>query len=313
MSYFNTAAQSAEVSFFNSSDDFQQLLAVTETLGLDPSDPPTCVIRNVVVRGLRFNVLDWNSPTADPAASPIFLVHGGAVSAHTWDLVAMQLARKFRVITPDIRGHGDSEWPRDGDSDHDEMMEDLAAIITELELPPAIVMGHSLGGALVMRLALEHPELTQAVGIIDFTPQSNYPGLAAGKIRLFDSLEHYAERASKYGDRHPDELAYAARNELLQRLDGKLMPKHDPRHVMGGPDPEYYPGTPEFEDMAAVQVPALVMWGSESFFVTEQKCRRLAQAMPKGETSEIAGAGHQLFLEQPAQFLQAVTDFASRV
>ncbi|MBL4622068.1 MAG: alpha/beta hydrolase [Immundisolibacteraceae bacterium] len=313
MSYFNSAPQSAEVSFFNSTEDFSELLALTETLGLDASDPPTCIIRNLVVRGLRFNLLDWNSPTADPNASPIFMVHGGAVSAHTWDLVAMQLARKFRVITPDIRGHGDSEWPRDGDSDHHEMMEDLAAIINELELPPTVVVGHSMGGALVMRLALVHPELICGLGIIDFTPQSNYPGLAAGKIRLFDSLEHYAQRAAKYGDRHPDELAYAARYELLQRLDGKLMPKHDPRHVMGGPDPEYYPGTPEFEDMAAAEMPALVMWGSNSFFVTEQKCRRLAEVMPLGETSVIEDAGHQLFLEQPEQFLRAMTDFANRV
>ncbi|PCJ18519.1 MAG: hypothetical protein COA96_16635 [SAR86 cluster bacterium] len=243
----------------------------------------------------------------------LFMVHGGAVTAHTWDLVALQLARRYRVITPDIRSHGDSEWARDGDYGHHEMMEDLAAIMREMDLPPSFVIGHSMGGALIERLALVYPELTCAISIIDFTPQANYPGLPIDVIRLFDSVDHYAERASKYGDRKLAEVTYAARHELLERLDGKLMPKHDPRHGMGGPGPGYYPGTPDFDDMQAVAVPALVMWGKDSFFVEEEKCRRLAAAMPLGETSCIEGAGHQIFLEQPQAFIDAITDFVSRV
>lgn len=313
MSYLNLAADDVELICLNEASAFAELLAVAGEFGMDVTEPPVCSARNLVVRGLRFNVLDWGMADASGDEPVLFMVHGGAVTAHTWDLVALQLARHYRVIAPDIRGHGDSEWPRDSDSDHHEMMEDLVAIIADLGLPPAIIIGHSMGGALVERLALGHPELTRAIGIIDFTPESNYPGLPVDKIRLFDSVEHYAERASKYGDRKISEVTYAARHELLQRLDGKLMPKHDPRHVMGGPGPGYYPGTPDFEQMRAMTVPALVMWGKESFFVTEEKCRRLAAAMPCGTTRCIEGAGHQIFLEQPQAFVNAINDFVSTV
>lgn len=313
MSYLNVVPDNDEPVLLNNTPEFTELLAISAEFGLEVNNPPTCVSRNLVVRGLRFNVLDWQGATDCPGKPTLFMVHGGAVTAHTWDLVALQLARHYRVVTPDIRSHGDSEWARDGDYDHHEMMEDLAAIMREMDLPPSIVIGHSLGGALVERLALAHPELTQAIAIVDFTPEPNYPGLPIDVVRLFDSVEHYAERASKYGDRKLSELTYAARHELLQRLDGKLMPKHDPRHGMGGAEPGYYPGTPGFEEMKAVAVPAAVIWGSVSFFVTDEKSQRLAQVMPQGEGHCIDAAGHQLFLEQPQAFIDVIRDFVDQL
>ena len=313
MSYLNLAADAYEPIILNNSPAFAELLAISAEFDLDVSSPPSCVARNLVVRGLRFNLLEWAMPDATGDAPVLFMVHGGAVTAHTWDLVALQLARRYRVIAPDIRSHGDSEWARDGDYDHHEMMEDLAAIINERQLPPVVAIGHSMGGALVERLALGYPELTRAVAIVDFTPEANYPGLPIDVIRLFDSVEHYVERASKYGNRKVAEVAYAARHELLERLDGKLMPKHDPRHGMGGPDPEYYPGTPNFEQMQAVTVPAAVIWGRESFFVTDEKCQRLVDALPQGEAHCIDNAGHQLFHEQPQAFIEVIDDFVSRL
>lgn len=313
MSYLNVVPDNDEPVLLNNTPEFTELLAISAEFGLEVNNPPTCVSRNLVVRGLRFNVLDWQGATDCPGKPTLFMVHGGAVTAHTWDLVALQLARHYRVVTPDIRSHGDSEWARDGDYDHHEMMEDLAAIMREMDLPPSIVIGHSLGGALVERLALAHPELTQAIAIVDFTPEPNYPGLPIDVVRLFDSVEHYAERASKYGDRKLSELTYAARHELLQRLDGKLMPKHDPRHGMGGAEPGYYPGTPGFEEMKAVAVPAAVIWGSDSFFVTDEKSQRLAQVMPQGEGHCIDAAGHQLFLEQPQAFIDVIRDFVDQL
>lgn len=313
MSYLNLAADDYAPAVLNNTPAFAELLAISAEFDLDVSSPPGCVARNLVVRGLRFNLLDWAGPDGADKRPVLFMVHGGAVTAHTWDLVALQLARRYRVIAPDIRSHGDSEWARDGDYDHHEMMEDLAAMINELQLPPVVAIGHSMGGALVERLALAHPQLLRAIAIVDFTPEANYPGLPIDVIRLFDSVEHYAERASKYGARKLSELIYAARHELLARLDGKLMPKHDPRHGMGGPGPGYYPGTPDFEQMKAVTLPAAVVWGRESFFVTDEKSQRLAEVMPLGEAHCIEEAGHQLFLEQPQAFITVIEDFVSRL
>ncbi len=305
MPYLNAFAAGAEPRVLNDTEPFAELLAVAAAHDVPCEAPPTCRSRQVVVRGLRFHVLDWG----DPTAPPLLLIHGGGVTAHTWDLAALQLADSYRVLAPDIRGHGNSEWPRDGDSDHHEMTLDIAELLVALDATPAVVMGHSLGGALAMRLALGFPDMVRALGILDFCPEPIYPGLEAGRIRTFESLEDYVSRALKYADRLPAEVAYAARHELLERTDGRLMSRHDPRHVMGGPDPEYYPGTPGFDDMGAATMPTLVLWGADSFLVTDEKCERLLTALPDGYPVRIEGASHQVHLERPGAFLDGVNGF----
>ena len=305
MAYFNEFALGAEARILNRTELFAELLQIAAQLGMPCASPPVCRSRQVVVRGLRFQVLEWG----DPDAPAVMLVHGGGVTAHTWDLLALHLAGRYRILAPDIRGHGNSEWPRDGDSDHHEMTLDLAELLVALGATPAAVLGHSLGGALAMRLALAFPEMVRALGILDFCPEPIYPGLPAGRIRTFESIDDYVARALKYGDRLPREVAYAARHELMQRPDGRLMPRHDPRHVMGGPEPTYYPGTPGFDEMRAAGMPILVLWGANSFLVTDEKCERLLDCLPDGHRVRIDGAGHQVHLEQPAAFCAGVTGF----
>ena len=309
MPYLNDFATGAEPRVLNDTETFAELLAVAAELQLPCPRPPVCRSRQLVVRGLRFHVLDWG----DPDAPAVMLVHGGGVTGHTWDLAALQLAGNYRVLAPDIRGHGSSEWPRDGDSDHHEMMLDLAELLVALRATPAVVMGHSLGGALAMRLALAFPEMVRALGILDFCPEPIYPGLEAGRIRTFESIDDYVGRALKYGDRLRREVAYAARHELMERSDGRLMPRYDPRHVMGGPDPEYYPGTPGFDDMRGATMPTLVLWGARSFLVSDEKCERLLESLPNGYPVRIDGAGHQVHLERPGAFQDGVAEFLDKL
>src|SRR5579859_6203024 len=104
--------------------------------------PGDAVDRTIDTNGLRVHVLEWG----DPAARPIILLHGGALTAHTWDGVCLGLLPEFRCIAPDLRGHGDTDWAADGDYSADAYRRDLEALIDHLALDQVVLVGNSLGG-----------------------------------------------------------------------------------------------------------------------------------------------------------------------
>jgi len=98
-----------------------------------------------------------------PAGAPtILLVHGLFASADlNWSLAIPELASDYRVVAPDLRGHGDGI--RTSRFDALECADDLAAIVLELELGPVIVVGYSLGGLVAQLFARRHPELVSGL------------------------------------------------------------------------------------------------------------------------------------------------------
>jgi pimeloyl-ACP methyl ester carboxylesterase len=76
----------------------------------------------------------------------MLLLHPGMLNSHVWDSFAPVVASRFRVIAPDARGHGESEW---GESyEGDVFLNDLRALISELKLRRVVLCGNSMGGSL---------------------------------------------------------------------------------------------------------------------------------------------------------------------
>ena len=95
-------------------DEAQRIEHLTKTalhagLVVDAIELPKS--RQAIVNGIRIHYLEWGN--AD--ASPLVFLHGGSLTAHTWDLVCVVLSRSYRCIAVDLRGHGDSEWAADLD------------------------------------------------------------------------------------------------------------------------------------------------------------------------------------------------------
>lgn len=102
------------------------------------------------------------------AGSPLVILHGLFGSKRNWASVAHRLAASHRVITVDLRNHGESPW--DARHDYPALAADVAAVIERRVGGPAAVLGHSMGGKAAMALALVRPELVERLVVVDIAP-----------------------------------------------------------------------------------------------------------------------------------------------
>src|SRR5437773_2676958 len=112
---------------------------------------------NVEARGVPI----WLSDTG--SGRPLLLVHGWGGDSRAWNGLSFD---GHRVITVDLRGHGRSPVLRHGYRPADYAV-DLAMLVDRMSLGPVVAVGHSMGGQIVVELALERPDLVAAVVVID--------------------------------------------------------------------------------------------------------------------------------------------------
>ena len=184
MAYLNTFAPGVGEIDMTATAEFDSLLESAADLGIArAAGGIRYVSRNAVINHLRLHLLEWGPPQAPP----LLMLHGGNQSAHSWDLVSLHLADRFRIIALDQRGHGDSEWARDAAYGPDEMARDALALLAAEGIERPIVMGHSMGGMVAMRLAALEPELPRAVVLVDVGPEVSQRGAEA--IRNGDIIQ----------------------------------------------------------------------------------------------------------------------------
>jgi len=97
---------------------------------------------------------------------PILMVHGFSCDGHDWMWQIPHFVERHRVIVVDLRGHGRSSVP-EGGYEPKQFAADIAGLLEQLDVGPVVAMGHSLGGAIVSALAIEHPAMVQAVVSVD--------------------------------------------------------------------------------------------------------------------------------------------------
>lgn len=98
---------------------------------------------------------------------PVLFVHGLSGEMVVWDAQLRHLRASRRAIALDLRDHGLSDAPSDGDYSLDALASDVHAVVTELELPRVILAGHSMGGAVITRYAALHPDRVAGLLYVD--------------------------------------------------------------------------------------------------------------------------------------------------
>lgn len=222
---------------------------------------------------------------------PVVLIHGyfsnGLVNWVKYGHAAAIAARGFRVIMPDLRGHGDSAKPHDPAAyPPDVLTDDGFALIDELGLTEYALGGYSLGGRTVLRMLARDATPDRAV-----VAGMGLDGVLHGTGRN-DHFRHILENLGTFGRRSPEGKA-----EAFLKSTGT-----DPAAVLQLLDANV--DTPR-EKLAAIDTPVLILAGTEDD--DNGPAEALAAALPRGQAARVPG-NHMSVIAQPALGL-AIADF----
>ena len=248
---------------------------------------------------------------------PVILVHGLACGRRMWWRQRMSFAGRYRVVMPDLPGHGLSETPDDPRAyAEDVFADDLIALLDRLGIGKAAFVGFSMGAGISLNLAVRHPERVSALVLVGVGSGSENPwtlartadewvrvlrrnGLAdfARKLMRSALFRHYA-RQHPHGRKHIHRLI---RQHSPKGLDAVLM------HLLARRKPVYRRG----HALGRMRMPALTLLGQLDW-PCRKSTRFVAAGIPGATLVEFEGVGHFVPLEAPAEFDAAVLDFLDR-
>jgi pimeloyl-ACP methyl ester carboxylesterase len=306
--YLNEFAESLAPRDMTVSPEFPSLLQSAADLGIPHNADVRYVSRQTVVRGLRFHFLEWGSV----GAPPVVLLHGGNQSAHSWDLVSLHLADRYRVFALDQRGHGDSEWTRDLDYSVEAKAADAIAFVAEQGIDDPIVFGHSMGGHVALQMVLAEPKLAKALVLVDTGPELSAKGVEIVHNFVshnveFDDLDVFLDNVAKYDRfRSREHIARTVKYNMLRRADGKYVSKVDHRRL-----PAPSPPPMEVDHFRDVTRPVLLVRGGESDVLEPDAAERFVAALPDARLVTVPSAGHNVHSANTPGFLELVGPFLS--
>jgi esterase len=269
---------------------------------------------DIILGRMRFHYLDWGKPDR----VPVVFLHGGGLTAHTWDLVCLQLRDHYWCLAPDARGHGDSEWSKEMDYSTKAHTADVEAFIRELGLDQPVLVGMSMGGATAVSYAQQH-EL-RALVVIDTGPAIRAEG---GKKIIdfmrapaeFASIEEVIASAMSFNPRRdPVLLRRSLQHNLMRLPDGRWTWKYDRRHYGMLDDPAMRARRAEtWSGIGSIRCPALVVRGGQSEVFSPEAAAEFARALPDGRLIEVPGAGHTVQGDNPRDLAAEIATFLARV
>ena len=112
---------------------------------------------------LHLHCLVWGAEDAPT----VLLVHGNGGHAHWWDPLVPDFVPGFRLVAPDLRGHGESGWPREPAYGIADFSADLLAITDQVAPPRIAIIAHSMGARCAVWFAARHPERVRGLALLD--------------------------------------------------------------------------------------------------------------------------------------------------
>jgi len=221
-----------------------------------------------------------------------------------WQSQVAVLSSRFRVIAPDIRGFGESlpasPWTID------EMCDDLAEFLDQLNIKTCAVAGLSMGGYIGLPFCLKYPDRVLQIILANTRARADNETEKAARTEMIAALEQHG--AGILPDRMLPRLLQPNPSPEVVHLVRDLMANTSASAaiyaVMAMRD------RPDCSSrLHRVSCPALVVAGENDVITNTDECRSIAEGIPGGRFVLISKAGHLTNLENPQEFNRAITDF----
>ena len=258
----------------------------------------------------------------------VILVHGALDQKRSWDWMARALAERYHVVAYDLRGHGQSDWVSDGDYGVMDHVFDLASLVEHLGRTQFRLLGHSLGGNIVLRYAGLFPGRIEKLAAIEglgpspkmlaernaVAPQERLlkwiedrRARSARAPRSMKSVEEALERMTKaHSHLRPDQLEHLTRTGVQENSDGAVQWAYDPA-VLGRS-----PSDIAHDDFRAllglIACPVWLAYGEKSWASNPEKDGR-ASYLKNVQVTEYEGAGHWLHHDSFDAFMRDLNNF----
>ncbi|HTT73438.1 MAG TPA: alpha/beta hydrolase [Thermoplasmata archaeon] len=235
---------------------------------------------------------------------PVVLLHGAGGSHTVWNAVFPRLANEFRVLAPDLRGHGRSPDPPGSTYSFEELAADVLHLLDERDLPAAHWVGLSGGALLALKLTLDATPRTRSLTMIS--------GSAYVDAHTRAVAERWAEVFAKEGG---DAFALRLLKDLYYpdwveaHLDVADDLRREVRHRDFGPAVKWSRAMAPFDEknrIAAIRVPTLIIQAMDDQVVDASHGRILRQSILHAQIRILANTGHLVPVERPDETAEAI-------
>lgn len=236
-------------------------------------------------------------------APPVVLLHGQGGRGDAWDLQIAALAPRFRVVAPDLRGHGDGP-PVGGPATMAALAADVAQVIRDMSAGPCAVVGHSLGGMVALQLALDAPALVSRLAIVNSAALGKSPGAGLRRavmraVLAIAGMPWFARMNGKLHFPEPDQ------EPLRARLAG----------LMGACDRRGYMAAQAAVDafdvrarLGEIGCPVLVVHSDQDLIPLADK-QAIVDGARLARLVTIEGSRHVSLWDQPARLNELLLEF----
>jgi non-heme chloroperoxidase len=241
----------------------------------------------------------------DPKGVPVIFLHGVTDSHRSFDPIVPYLPGAFRAFAISQRGHGHSSRPLAGYR-YADFAGDLHRFMTELRLPSAIIVGHSMGSVVAQRFAIDHPSRTLGLVLV-----GAFPTLVGHP----DLQQLWATELATLTDPVDDRLIREFQESTIALPIGSAFfetvleeSRKVPAAVWRATFAEFL-STDFSSELSRVQAPALMIWGDRDAFCRTPQIEALGRALPHARAVVYANVGHAVHWEVPERFAGDLVSF----
>ncbi|HEY3842178.1 MAG TPA: alpha/beta fold hydrolase [Acidimicrobiales bacterium] len=250
----------------------------------------------------------------------ILLIHGIAGSSRTWRYIMPTLAERYTVIAPDLIGHGQSAKPT-GDYSLGAYASGMRDLLRVLGVLRASIVGQSFGGGVAMQLAYQHPECCERLVLVDSGGLGRevswllrfmaFPGSEYLMPVIFPSL--IGQRGDQISRILHDRGIRMPRLGEMWRSYASLTDASNRSSFIRTIRSVIDPGGQTVSAMdrfyLAESVPTMLVWGDRDSIIPVSHAYAAHEDLPASRLEIIEGSGHFPHVEDPARFLEVLSDF----